>query len=345
MPGPEVIIPTGGKRDSTQTILAQEGGAKEGKTILKNAWSLFWSRVILLGWLLIVLPVLAGRLYLVVVVFVVAMRLAKPLIWLERTGVAMLAAAIAFWAVDHSWVPWYPVSWGWGGGRMPLTIGTWTVNLADWFIWPRLFLALAPPFAVEGSFRFAAWRWMIELINPAASSVPINAGLASSVQTPRGAPIRYIDPGSDDDEDDGEDGGPAYMRVRGINHNGNGQVSGKPEAPMWAAGKVFGHRTEGLAHIPLDLVRSPGEDAETAVARFGLIADALMDGGQLSEPYLAREKAILTGAQWRRLIRWLRDRGYAEKVGPKRNDEHRLTERGESLMEQILDTIEEPELE
>jgi hypothetical protein len=223
----ELEIHPSRQRGSSQTVIEHGGGADEQRTASRYGRALFVQRIGTLAWWMLPVPVLAGRGLVVALAAFYAWRKLRPL----DSADALDAAARAFWcavaggaayvlvfvvgALDRAW---YPVWWSWGAGRMPVWLGNWRINLPAWFVWLRAFLIIAPPLAWDASYRFVAWRFVVEIVSPTASSVPVQQARASSVQTPRGAPVRFRDP---DDEP-----APVIVQqpVRPVPFQANGQL-------------------------------------------------------------------------------------------------------------------------
>ncbi|MBN1250084.1 MAG: hypothetical protein JXC32_20635 [Anaerolineae bacterium] len=194
----ELEIHPSRQRGSSQTII-EHGGGDERKLAAGYGRALFGLALVGVAWWLLVVPLLVGR---GAAVALVAGGLwwALTRLHVERltraiyTGLVALSVGVAVFvwgALDRAW---WPVWWSWGNGRMPLWLGSWRINLPAWAVWFRAFAIIGPSLAWWLSWRFVIWRYRVEIVAPTASSVPVQQARASSVRTPRGAPVRFRDP-------------------------------------------------------------------------------------------------------------------------------------------------------
>ena len=186
---------------SAQTIIERGLGKDEQATVWSYGTALFRFRLLEVAWWMIPVPILFGRWLVVAATAFFLWRFLQPMKQRDDKVLALfwillgVGAVIGLVVLDA--VPWYPIRWGWRDGRMPLTLGQWTVNLPQWFLILRVFLLVAPTLAWYSSVRFVKWRYRLETVAPTASGVPIQQARASSVKPPSGSPVHFIDPDAD----------------------------------------------------------------------------------------------------------------------------------------------------
>lgn len=201
MTAEELELHPGRQRGSSQTVI-EHGGGDERRMAAGYGRALFWLALVGVAWWLLCVPLLLGR-------GAAVLAVGGGLWWLLGfvgvetvtryiyTGLAALSVAVAVFVWGWLDRAWWPVWWSWGGGLMPVWLGNWRINLPAWFVFLRAFAIIGPSVAWWLSFRLVRWRYTIEIVSPTASSVPVQQARASSIRTPRGAPVRFVDPDSE----------------------------------------------------------------------------------------------------------------------------------------------------
>jgi hypothetical protein len=252
----------------------------------------------------------------------------KLKLW-ERAPAALVITGAATWL-------------GWATGVEPhlsgdvLVIEPVVVRLSQWFVFVRAFLLIGPPLAWDRSFRFAAWRKTLEMVAPTASSPPVAAVRASSVQPPRGAPIAsYLDA----DKDPGDNGHqpqrttvirdiPNGHPVRVLSQSTNGD-------PNVIHGGGSGRKHE---YVPTELFAGR-TDAEKLAAQERFAAAVLRDPAQnYSRNKMKSHFASDTAA--REFFEWMKDKHYARQTSKTAQE---LTPPGAYILECLRNGEREPD--
>jgi hypothetical protein len=262
--------------------------------------------------------------------------------WLGADGLDRAASvwwgvvvAVALIALPEPALIWWP--WPWQINRATLWGLLWPHRHPQWIAAAcvlRVVLIVAVARAKDAAW-YLVQRLRREIIVPTASGAAYNAADLHDVQIP-GVANPHRAPGA-------EPAAPLEtvraFRVENV-------PADPPEARALArdgetgdvtvaAGGSNGGNHRRIVEIPVDLL---GDDEHDALRRVQAVAyGVLEDGRPWSRPEWTGSGGVFGPAEWRRLNRWLVERGLVYKVGPARNDPHEFSRGGRAWLAAFLD--------